>query len=105
MNTQHPAVTLLAAARALARYSPAGPEDLAYTLRTLNTLTGSDSVLYHLGAALDAWADTAAAEAWPGGELVADMLRGADERLGAVAEYLDRARAATGHWNAEGSAA
>lgn len=101
MNTQHPA-----AARALAGYQPADPADLAYTLRTLNTLTGSGSVLYHLGTALDAWADTAATEAWPDGELVADMLRGADEHLGAVAEYLDKARAATGHWNGtEGSAA
>lgn len=103
MNTQHPAVALLAAARALSRYEPADAADLAYTLRTLNDLTETDTVLGRLGDALDAWATAAAAEDWGNAERIADMLRGADTRLQAVAEYLDRAREATGHWN-EGTA-
>lgn len=105
MNTQHPAATFLAAARALAGYQPAGPADLAYTLCALNDLTETDTVLGRLGTALDAWAETVTAEAWQDGERIADMLRGADTRLQSVAEYLDRAREATGHWTPEGGAA
>ena len=101
--TAHPAEQLLAAARDLVGYDPTGPADLAYTLRTLNTAPGSDNVLYRLGGALDAWADLADGEAWTNGDLIADMLRAAAENLQAVGEFLDRAREATGHWDAEGS--
>ena len=106
MNTQHPAVTLLAAVQAVAGYEPTGPEDLAYLLRTLNNLPDPDTVLDRLGHALDTWANLAETEAWPGGGEIAEWLRGADEHLQAVATFLDRARAATGYWDGtEGSAA
>jgi hypothetical protein len=79
---------------------PQHPAALAYTLRTLNDLTQTDTVLGRLGSALDVWAGTAA-QSWENGERIADMLRDADGRLQTVAEYLDRAREATGHWAAQ----
>lgn len=96
MTAPAPAAALLDAARTIAAHQPADPAELADTLRALNDLTGP-SVFGLLGEAFDRWAE--AAHTWPGGEMIADHLSGAGERLATVAESLDRARADTGHYN------
>lgn len=98
--TTTPAAALLNAARNLAAHNPASPAELAETLRALNDLTG-ESVLGLLSDTLDRWAELATGHAWANSEQIADNLLGASERISNIAEFLDKARADTGHWNPE----
>lgn len=98
--TTTPAAALLNAARNLAAHNPASPAELAETLRALNDLTG-ESVLGLLSDTLDRWAELVTEHAWANSEQIADNLLGASERISNIAEFLDKARADTGHWNPE----
>lgn len=93
------------ALRALAYHQFTNPDDFA---TTLNRLHGTDShtVIAALLTLLDRFASTAAThfEQTP---LIADYLQAAGEHIsGAAADFIDRAREATGHWfDTEGSVA
>lgn len=99
--TTTPAAALLDAARTLAAHNPASPAELAEILRALNDLTTADCVLGQLSDALDRWAELVTGHAWANSEQIADNLLGASERISNIAEFLDKARADTGHWNPE----
>lgn len=86
----------------LGEYQPADPADLAHLLRSLADVAGDD-ILTRLQTALDTWAEHATGELWPDAELIATWLQRATEHLSSVAEALDHARQATGHYYANGS--
>lgn len=100
-KTPHPAVApLLDATRALAGYRPTSHADLARLLRDLHD--GADGVLPELGDAISAWGVRAEAELWTNGELINLWLEQVPGRLEPAGEAVNRARLATGHWDAEG---
>lgn len=106
MTAPHPAAApLIDAARALAAYQPADAEDLARLLRSIHDLTGRESLLNHLSAALYRWANDQAGNYRACSDQIIDHLSHADELLGPLGEAIDRAREATGHWNAGGDGA
>ncbi len=106
-SNPHPAAApLLDAATTLAGYQPTDQADLAWLLRSIHDLTSRESLLNHLSAALYRWANDQAGNYRAVSEQIVDHLSHADELLSPVGAAIDKAREATGHWNAgEGGAA
>lgn len=101
----HPAVApVIEALNTLADYQPESAADLADVLRAIHNLTTEQTVFGALGAALECLAEwshrSEGTEPGFAGERVAELLYDAASHLSGVgSDFIDRARADTGHFS------